>query len=302
MANPKKNALGRGLSALLESSETDITSRVAQGDHTVLGSIANIPIEQIEANPFQPRSNFDSAALDELAESIRVHGVIQPVTVRKMGNDKFQLISGERRFRASQLAGLEHMPAYIRVANDQAMLEMALVENIQRQDLNPIEVAISYKRLIEECDLTHEGLSEKVSKSRSNITNFLRLLKLPPEIQMALQKSQITMGHARALINIDDHQKQMEIFERIIDEVLSVRDVENLARKAKTPKTPKNEQEVTSQYYKEVKQNMSQQLGAKVDLKFLPKGNGKITIEFSNEYDLNRLIQLIQSTPPKYPY
>ncbi len=302
MANPKKNALGRGLSALLENSETDITARVAQGDHAVLGSIANIPVDKIEANPFQPRTRFDSAALDELAESIRTHGVIQPVTVRKMGNDTFQLISGERRFRASQLAGLEQVPAYIRVANDQAMLEMALVENIQREDLNPIEVAISYKRLIDECDLTHEGLSEKVSKSRSNITNFLRLLKLPPEIQMALQKGNISMGHARALINIDDHEKQMEIFERIIDEVLSVRDVENLARQAKKPKTPKNKAEETNQYYKDVKYNMSQQLGAKVDLKFLPKGNGKITIEFTNEYDLNRLIQLLQSSPQKIAY
>lgn len=302
MANPKKNALGRGLSALLENNETDITTRVAEGEHAVVGSIANISIEKIEANPFQPRSRFDSAALDELSESIRIHGVIQPVTVRKMGHDTFQLISGERRFRASQLAGLDSVPAYIRVANDQAMLEMALVENIQRQDLNPIEVAISYTRLIDECDLTHEGLSEKVSKSRSNITNFLRLLKLPPEIQMALQKGNITMGHARALINIDDHQKQMEIFERIIDEVLSVRDVENLARKAKKPKVAKNEEEQATQYYKEVKQNMSQQFGAKVDMKFLPKGNGKIMIEFTNEYDLNRLIQLLQAPAQKFTY
>ena len=221
MANPKKSALGRGLSALLESAETDITASAVSNSHSV-GSIANVRIDQIEANPFQPRTHFEAAALDELAESIRQHGIIQPVTLRKMGHDNFQLISGERRFRASQLAGLEEIPAYVRLANDQTMLEMALVENIQREDLNPIEVAISFKRLIDECDLTHEGLSEKVSKSRSNITNFLRLLKLPIEIQMALQKGMISMGHARALINVDDPIKQLQIFERIIDEVLSV--------------------------------------------------------------------------------
>lgn len=301
MANPKKNALGRGLSALLESAETDITTR-AGGDTATVGSITNISIDQIEANPFQPRTRFESSALDELAESIRVHGIIQPVTVRKMGNDSFQLISGERRFRASQLAGLKEIPAYVRVANDQTMLEMALVENIQREDLNPIEVAISYKRLIEECNLTHESLSEKVSKSRSNITNALRLLKLPPEIQMALQKGAISAGHARALINIDDREKQLEIFERIIDEVLSVRDVENLARKAKKPEPTKTEVVEQKQYYQDARHNMSRYLGAKVDLKFLPKGNGKITIEFTNEYDLNRIMQILQHPTQNYSY
>jgi ParB family transcriptional regulator, chromosome partitioning protein len=304
MASPKKSALGRGLSALLESAETDITASAVSGSHesATLGSVANVSIDNIEANPFQPRTRFESHALDELAESIRQHGIIQPVTVRKMGNGNFQLISGERRFRASQLAGLDQIPAYIRIANDQTMLEMALVENIQREDLNPIEVAISYKRLIDECELTHEGLSEKISKSRSNITNFLRLLKLPAEIQMSLQKGHISMGHARALISVEDPNKQLEIFERIIDEVLSVRDVENLARKAKKPKTASNEGEAQKLFYQTAKQNIAHNLNAKIDLKFLPKGNGKITIEFINEHDLNRLIQLLQIQNQNFPY
>jgi ParB family chromosome partitioning protein len=294
MANPKKSALGRGLSALLEDDATDITRSGGLSGGAV-GSISEIKISQVEANPFQPRSRFESNALEELTESIRQHGVIQPVTVRKVGNDTYQLISGERRFRATQLAGLTMIPAYIRVANDQAMLELALVENIQREDLNPIEVAISYKRLLDECDLTHEGLSEKISKSRSNITNFLRLLKLPPEIQMALTKGSISMGHARALINVDDRAKQLEIFERIIDEVLSVRDVENLARKAKKPKENQNEAQLKKDYYRDAKYGISQALNAKVEMKFLPKGNGKIMIDFVNEHDLNRLIALLQS-------
>lgn len=304
MANPKKSALGRGLSALLEDLDSDVNSSrsLDTGDTHALGSVANLNISKIEANPFQPRTRFESNALDELAESIRQHGIIQPVTVRKMGDGTFQLISGERRFRASQLAGLSEIPAYIRLANDQTMLEMALVENIQRQDLNPIEVAISYKRLIDECDLTHEGLSEKVSKSRSNITNFLRLLKLPAEIQMALQKGMISMGHARALIGVDDTQKQLEIFERIINEVLSVRDVENLTRKAKKPPTTGNEQAERKQYYQTARYNIAQNLNAKVDLKFLPKGNGKITIDFTNDHDLNRLILLLQGPNQNISY
>ena len=302
MANPKKNALGRGLSALLENADTDITQSSGRSNETTLGSISEISVLQIEANPFQPRSRFESNALEELAESIRQHGVIQPVTVRKMGNDSYQLISGERRFRASQLAGLDSIPAYIRVANDQAMLELALVENIQREDLTPIEVAISYKRLIDECDLTHEGLSDKISKSRSNITNFLRLLKLPAEIQMALSKGTITMGHARALISVEDPAEQLDIFERIINEVLSVRDVENLARKAKKPKPNITEAEQKKDYYRDAKYGISQTLNAKVDMKFLPNGNGKIVIDFVNEHDLNRIIQLLQASSQNYSY
>ncbi len=230
----KKNALGRGLSALLENANTDITNNKLEGEGKVVGAISNIEISKIEANPFQPRTNFEEDALNELASSIKEHGIIQPVTVRKLGYDKYQLISGERRFRASQLAGLTSVPAYIRIANDQAMLEMALVENIQREQLDAIEVAISYKRLIDECNLTQEQLSQKVSKQRSTITNYLRLLKLPIEIQLGIRNSDISMGHARALINIENPEKQLEIFNHIILNNLSVREAEDLARGVKT--------------------------------------------------------------------
>ena len=226
--NLKKRALGKGLSALLQDNKTDITSsnavtEVASG---VVGSIAMLQIAQIETNPFQPRTYFEEVALQELADSITLHGIIQPVTVRKLGYDKYQLISGERRFRASQLAGLTEVPAYIRIANDQAMLEMALVENVQRENLDAIEIAISYKRLIDECDLTQEAVSEKVSKQRSTVTNYLRLLKLPEVIQLGLREQQISMGHARALINIENKETQLAIFNTIVEQDLSVRDTE----------------------------------------------------------------------------
>lgn len=233
--NNKRNALGRGLSALLESASTDITSNIKSNNElgAVVGAVTNLPLLQIEVNPFQPRSHFEQQALNELVESIKLHGIIQPVTVRKMGYDRFQLISGERRFRASQLAGLETIPAYVRVANDQAMLEMALVENIQRENLDAIEIAISYKRLIEECSLTQEQLSEKVSKQRSTVTNYLRLLKLPPEVQLGIREKKISMGHARALINVEKVEDMVEIYHRIIEDDLSVRDVEELTRDKK---------------------------------------------------------------------
>ncbi|MBU2018375.1 MAG: ParB/RepB/Spo0J family partition protein, partial [Bacteroidetes bacterium] len=207
----KRPSLGKGLSALLQDSSTDITTK--NGNSGAANTIADLPISNIEANPFNPRTNFEKEALEELAQSIRIHGIIQPLTVRKLGRDKYQLISGERRFRASQLAGLEEVPAYVRVANDQTMLEMALVENIQREDLNAIEVALSYERLIEECSLTQDQLSHKISKSRSSITNHLRLLKLPVEIQSGVRDSLISMGHARALVSAGDERLQINIFE-----------------------------------------------------------------------------------------
>jgi ParB family transcriptional regulator, chromosome partitioning protein len=234
--NNKKRALGRGLSALLENPETDITTRNGgdSNEHVaskpVAGGIAEIEIAQIETNPFQPRTHFEQEALIELADSIRIHGIIQPITVRKMGYDKYQLISGERRFRASQIAGLVKVPAYVRIANDQAMLEMALLENIQREDLNAIEVALSYKRLIDECSLTQEQVSEKMSKQRSTVTNYLRLLKLPAEIQKGIVDKEISMGHARALINIDDKDRQIEIYREVVQNNLSVRQTEELVR------------------------------------------------------------------------
>ncbi|HQW23059.1 MAG TPA: ParB/RepB/Spo0J family partition protein, partial [Bacteroidia bacterium] len=221
----KKSALGKGLSALLESNDTDVTSNLSPAaTGGVVGSIAQIPLEQIEPNPFQPRVDFDDTALGELAASIKEQGIIQPITVRKLGYDKYQIISGERRYKASKLGGLKTIPAYIRVANDQGMLEMAIVENIQRQDLNSLEVALSYKRLIDECGLTQEELSERLGKNRSTVTNFLRLLKLPPDIQASVRDGKISMGHARAILGVDDIDKQLYIYREILNKNLSVRD------------------------------------------------------------------------------
>ena len=225
----KRRGLGKGLSALLEHAETDITSnRPSEAVKQVVGGISTIPVANIEANPFQPRNQFQKEPLMELANSIKEHGVIQPVTVRKMGRDRFQLISGERRFRASQIAGLEEIPAYVRIANDQTMLEMALVENIQRVDLNAIEVALSYERLIKECELTQEGLSEKVGKKRSTVTNYLRLLKLSDLVQLALMNKEISMGHARALLAAENEKEQKKVLELILRDGLSVRQTEAL--------------------------------------------------------------------------
>jgi ParB family chromosome partitioning protein len=234
----KKPALGRGLSALLENAKTDITTKQVGDTAPVVNSVSIIKLSNIEVNPFQPRTNFEETALQELSDSIKQHGIIQPLTLRKLGYDKYQLISGERRFRASQLAGLKEVPAYIRVADDQAMLEMALVENIQREDLDPIEVALSYKRLIDECSLTQEQLSEKVGKQRSTVTNFLRLLRLPAPIQKALRERDISMGHAKALINIDNEDRQLAIFALTLEQELSVRQIEEIARGEKIKLTP----------------------------------------------------------------
>lgn len=224
--------MGRGLDAILGSPETDITSKDISGNY-VVGAVAEIDINLIETNPFQPRTEFDETALNELAASIKEQGVIQPVTVRKLGYNKYQLISGERRLRASKLAGLSKIPVFIRVANDEQMLELALIENIHRENLNAIEVAISYQRLIAECNMTQEEVSEKVGKSRSAVANFLRLLKLPPEVQIAIRDGHITMGHARALINIEDKEQQLKLLQKIIEDELSVRETEEMADKAK---------------------------------------------------------------------
>lgn len=296
----KKNALGRGLSALLENANTDITSNRLEGEGKVVGAISNIEISKIEANPFQPRTNFEEDALNELAASIKEHGIIQPITVRKLGYDKYQLISGERRFRASQLAGLESVPAYIRIANDQAMLEMALVENIQREQLDAIEVAISYKRLIDECNLTQEQLSQKVSKQRSTITNYLRLLKLPIEIQLGIRNGDISMGHARALINIENPEKQLEIFNQIILNNLSVREAEDLARGVKTivesvktsssNKTTKSSLSVEQQILVD---DLRAVFNTKVSINREGNGKGKIVIPFKSDNDLKRILDLL---------
>ncbi len=294
----KRSALGKGLSALLESAETDITSNYGLSDS--VGSISEIPISSIEANPFNPRTHFEKEALEELKNSIATHGIIQPLTVRKLGRDKYQLISGERRLRASQLANLEVIPVYIRIANDQAMLEMALVENIQRQDLNPIEVAFSYKRLIEECSLTQEQLSFKISKSRSSITNHLRLLKLPPDIQAGVFSNEITMGHARALVSAGDENSQVTLFNRVINENLSVRDIEALIRgeeinkpSSKNSNGKKSEKIAISNTELVLKERLSDVLSTNIKIQKSPKGNGKIIVEFTSDNDLERIMELL---------
>lgn len=292
-SNSKKQpALGRGLSALLQNSETDITSM----NGATVGSVSLIDIHLIEANPFNPRTHFEKEALDELRQSILTHGIIQPLTVRKLGRDRYQLISGERRFRASQLAGLTEVPAYIRIANDQTMLEMALVENIQREDLNAIEVAFSYERLIDECKLTQEQLSEKVAKSRSHIANHIRLLKLPAIIQAGVRDQVITMGHARALLSITDEKEQLIAFQQIIDESLSVRAVEQLVKptaKTSTSK-PKTEKIGLSSSEQVFTSFLSDKLGSKVSIDKSESGKGKVVVHFSSEVELNRLMALLK--------
>jgi ParB family chromosome partitioning protein len=295
-SNPKKrSALGKGLGALLDNASTDITTT-----SSVTGGVALLPISSIEANPFNPRTNFEKEALEELSQSIRIHGIIQPLTVRKLGRDNYQLISGERRFRASQLAGLTEVPAYVRVANDQAMLEMALVENIQREDLNAVEVALSYQLLIDEIGLTQEQLAQKISKSRSSITNHLRLLKLPAEIQLGVRDNLISMGHARALVSAGEEDRQLDLYRQIIDFQLSVRDLEELIRtglsKEETISTPslvKNSTIELTVQQDIFKNHLSDRIASKVDIKKTAAGNGKITINFSSETDLNRIIELL---------
>ncbi len=292
--NPRKSALGRGLGALLDNPSTETNSGSGVGDMmSVSGNIANISLNKIETNPFQPRTEFSAEALQELADSIKNQGIIQPITVRKSGMDKYQIISGERRFRASKLAGLDTVPAYIRVANDQAMLEMALVENIQRKDLNAIEIAISYKRLIDECNLTQETLADKVGKDRTTVTNYLRLLKLMPQIQAALRDEQITMGHARAIINVADHAKQLDLFRQIIANNLSVRETEKLVKlNSPVASKPKSETAISSDF-RSLQDKLSSIYETKVLLKHGAGGKGQIVINYYSTEDLNRLIDML---------
>jgi ParB family chromosome partitioning protein len=292
MSTNKKPALGRGLSALLENAKTDITTKQTGDGSPTVGSIAVIKIKDIETNPFQPRTNFEEAALQELADSVKQHGIIQPITVRKLGYDKYQLISGERRFRASQLADLTEIPAYIRVANDQAMLEMGLIENIQREDLDPIEISLSYKRLIDECNITQEQLSEKVNKQRSTVTNFLRLLKLPAVIQKAVRDKDISMGHARALLSIENEDKQLAIYAMAVENELSVRQVEDLARGEKLqfkPKTTRVEKPLTIED-KQIAKKLEKIFSKSFDFKRNAKGAGSISLSFSNDTELEHIL------------
>jgi ParB family chromosome partitioning protein len=291
MAIQKKTGLGRGLSAILESPETDITSKDISGNY-VAGAIANLPLGKIETNPFQPREDFDQVALAELSQSILEQGIIQPLTVRKMGYDKYQLISGERRFRAAGLAGIESVPCYIRVANDEQMLEWALIENIQRENLNAIEIAISYNRLIEECSLTQDELSKRVGKNRTTVTNYMRLLRLPAEVQAALRDGSISMGHARTLVNVEDETKQLLITRKIIADELSVRDVEKLVRqldKIVSPVTKPGKIALPLKY-EVMKNSLQERLNRKIELNRTPKGKGSIVIPFTSDGDLQAII------------
>ena len=290
----KRQAMGRGLSALLKDPKNDIASVSDKNADKVIGNIVDLDIESIEVNPFQPRTNFNEESLRELASSIRELGVIQPITVRKLAFNNYQLVSGERRFRASKLIGLETIPAYIRIANDQESLEMALVENIQRQDLDPIEIALSYQRLIDEINLTQEQMSERVGKKRSTIANYLRLLKLDPIIQTGMKDGFISMGHGRAIINITDLSDQLDIYEQILTKKLSVRDTEKLVQQYKTTKTTTpTEAPIAPKHIKKSIKDFSDFFGAKIGVNVSKSGSGKITIPFSSEEDFNRIKKLL---------
>jgi ParB family chromosome partitioning protein len=300
----KKKALGRGLSALLSDSPTD--ERLEVDDIPVTapqakatGGIAEIAIEEIEVNPFQPRTHFDQEALQELAESIKVHGIIQPITVRKLTTNQYQLISGERRFQASKLAGLKSIPAYIRSADDQQMLEMALIENIQRENLNAIEIALSYQRLISECNLKQDELGERVGKNRATVTNYLRLLKLPPDIQIAVRDAKLSMGHARAIINVENSEQQLYIFKKTLSDDLSVRKVEELVREVSGKKTEPSSAasgsstEAPSREISQLQSRLSSHFGTRVAVKSDGK-KGEIKIPFLSVEDLNRILDILK--------
>lgn len=302
----KKKALGRGLSALLSDNETDeklevdipVPSATSATPAKPAGGIAEIPIGEIEVNPFQPRSHFDQEALQELADSIKVHGIIQPITVRRLAANQYQLISGERRFQASKLAGLTTIPAYIRSADDQQMLEMALIENIQRENLNAIEIALSYQRLLSECNLKQDELGERVGKNRATVTNYLRLLKLPPDIQIAVRDNKLSMGHARAIINVENPEQQLYIFKKTLNEDLSVRKVEELVREVSGKKTESASPSTggsptVSKEISQLQSSLSSHFGTRVVVKSDGQ-KGEIKIPFLSVEDLNRILDIIK--------
>lgn len=295
----RKNALGRGLGALLEDSAPKTDSKLDTGS---AGAMNEIALDQIQVNPFQPRIHFDRSALEELSESIKVQGIIQPITVRKLSDQEYQLISGERRFQASKLAGLQSIPAYIRTADDQQMLEMALIENIQRENLDAIEIALSYQRLLNECDLKQEELGDRVGKNRTTVNNYLRLLKLPPDIQAGIRDKKISMGHARAIVNVEDVDKQLHIYQKAIEEELSVRKVEQLVRDLMSSSSEDNQPEKKkssphrSYEVQQVQQRLSSHFGTRVGLKADSQFRGEIKIPFVSTEDLNRILEIIDLT------
>ena len=291
MASKKPLIPGRGLDAILGSIDVDALNG---NESDVTAAISMVPSSDIEANPFQPRKDFDDTALQELSQSIREQGVITPITVRRMPDGKYQLIAGERRLRASQLAGLTELPPYIRVATDGQMMEMALVENIQRENLNAMEIALSYNALIEECQLTHEQLSQRVGKDRSTITNYLRLLNLPAETQLALSSGQISMAHARALINVEDPEQHLAILHEIVNRHLSVHQTEQLVKAAKTPSRPRVtvKEELPARHTATLSQ-MKEKLRSDVEIKRSRRGKGTMTIHFNNDEDFERIVRLL---------
>jgi ParB family chromosome partitioning protein len=298
MSAEKRNALGRGLSALLNDSENGQPTKnnASLGSEVGnLGSVNEIKLSEIEVNPFQPRTDFDEQALLELADSIKLQGLIQPITVRRVNAHSYQLISGERRLRASKLAGLTQVPAYVRTANDQQMLEMALIENIQRENLNAIEVALSFQRMIDECSLKQEELGERVSKNRSTVTNYLRLLKLPPSIQASIRDGQLSMGHAKAMITIDDPSKQIYIHQHIINQGLSVRKTEEMVRDLQKPSVKKEgkQPEPISFQIQKIQDDLASKFSTRVKLKMGSQGQGSIEIPFLSENDLNRILEML---------
>ncbi|MDC3209386.1 ParB/RepB/Spo0J family partition protein [Chitinophagales bacterium] len=293
-----KEALGKGIRALLNSIDDDATKvgRVkTENEYEQTGTIVKLPLTQIEVNPFQPRIDFNEEALTDLAKSIKIHGVVQPITVRKLSNKKFQLIAGERRLRASKLAGIEDITAYVREANDQESLEIALIENIQREDLNALEIALNYQRLIDECSLTHEDLSNRLGKSRAVVTNYLRLLKLPPDIQSGLKSKAISMGHARALAGIDDIVMQLYVFREIGSKSLSVRQTESLIKQNNKQGKSKASPKKLPLAYQKLQDRLASNLSAKVQIKPKQNGSGEITIYFHNDDDLERLSDFLEN-------
>ncbi len=299
LVNKKKEALGKGIRALLSDmdEETEVLKISVKDEDSIINTVPRIPLDQIEVNPFQPRTDFNEEALLELSNSIKVHGVIQPITVRKISDKKYQLIAGERRLRASKLAGKQDIPAYVRTTNDQELVEIALIENIQREDLNAIEVALTYQRLIDEINLTHENLAERLGKERSTVTNYLRLLKLPPEVQTSLRDKSISMGHARSIISIPEVDKQLFVLKEVLNNELSVRKTEELVRSLNQKKSDKKEPTNDTQLpvaYKNVEQRLMDRLETKVKIKKGKEDKGEIVIPFYSANDLSRLLELIE--------
>ncbi|WP_200976229.1 ParB/RepB/Spo0J family partition protein [Echinicola sp. 20G] len=297
----RKKALGRGLGALLEDSSNQNSKKESQETTVPAAGIHEVPLSEIQVNPYQPRTHFDKEALQELADSIIVQGIIQPITVRKLAEGEYQLISGERRFQASKIAGLESVPAYVRTANDQQMLEMALIENIQRENLNALEIAHSYQRLLAECDLKQEQLGDRVGKNRTTVNNYLRLLKLPPDIQAGIRDKKISMGHARALINVEEVDKQLAIYRKTIEEELSVRKVEALVKalhndpEEEKVEASKPELDPVKKYeLGKLQQKLASHLGSRVSLKMDHRDKGEIKIPFGSADDLNRILEILE--------